>query len=183
MQPNPLINPYNQTVAVLMQGLLAEQSTGAALPAQRLSFLRSTVPNTARPERALAHYVDAKRSTVDVPVVVSVPYNRLDIQRYAQLYPEHLRYVPWSSSDPITLVEVLAYIAAHLGMLLDVDDVLLTRTDPTPIDVIDEVLITPIPTHPLWYGQLRLWLVPSTDLRSLITRRTYVALDVTELPD
>lgn len=180
MQPNPLINPYNQSVAALMQGLLAEQLTGAALPLQRMSFSRTTIPDPALPNEAIAHYLDLKRSTPAVPVEVTTAYERLNLQRYAALYPRHMHYLPWGT-DQVEDVAVLNYVQQNFNILLVPTDVSIAQTAPDEGSVTRTITVTPVADHPIWYGQLQLWAVPAADLRSLIARRVYTLLDVTAL--
>lgn len=176
MQPNPLIKPYTQATAELMQGLLAETPGRFAIPLERLTFQRSEVPDPARPEQALAFYRDGRRVSDEL---IPIPYHRLDLSRYVGLYPIHQHYIPDHlldlGLDPIAAV--LEWLLQHLGVRLDLIDIALT------IETVDPqtrtVVIVPRPAHPVWYGTLTLWVVAVHDLRHSVTRRNYLALDVT----
>lgn len=176
MQPNPLIKPYTQATAELMQGLLAETPGRFAIPFERLTFHRSEVPDPGKPEEALAFYRDGRRTSDEL---VPIPYHRLDLSRYVGLYPIHEQYIPAHlldlGLDPMGAV--LTWLLEHLGVRLDLIDVEVTieTTDPQTRSVV----IVPKPAHPVWYGQLTLWVVAVSDLRHNVTRRNYLALDVT----
>ena len=175
MQPNPLICHYNQPSVALMQGLLATQSTRAVIAENRLAFLNSEIPDPAHLERAVGLYEDLRRPD-DPPY--RIPYSRLDIERYMRLYPAHLLYLPWGTS-PATLGQILTYISQNLGTLLDVSEITaLIAEDPDETGAL-AITIDPMFHHPVWYGQLKLWQVPATDLRSLITQRHYPLLNPT----
>lgn len=179
MQPNPLINPYNQTTAALMQGLLAETRTRFAIDAARLSYHHTSVPDAQQPAKAIAYYTDHKRP--DLEQGIPMPYRRLDIDRYVGLYPTWLRYLPWSD-DTFTVEDLLTYVSQNLGVLLMSEDVDVDIAETEDATGARSVVITPHPIHPIWYGQLALWVVAATDLRYLITQYNYAQFDPTELP-
>ena len=183
MQPNPLIKPYTQATAELMQGLLAETPGRFAIPLERLTFHRSEVPDPAKPESALAFYRDGRRTSDEL---IPIPYHRLELSRYVGLYPIHERYIPAHLVDDVdgtveAVNAVLQWVVDHLGVRLDLIDIEFLMV-PDPEDFQTRVVtIIPATTHPVWYGQLTLWVVAASDLRHNVIRRNYLALDVTAL--
>lgn len=180
MQPNPLINPYNQTTAALMQGLLAETNNRFAIDPNRLSYVRSEIPRpVAEPETAYAHYRDTRHG----PDGATIPlqYQRLDINIYVNFYPAHLRFLPWMDRE-FTDTELLTYVSQNLGVLLLLEDVSIDRNavETSPAEQ-QKIYIHPNQLHPIWYGALELWVVNENDLRGVITHRHYPQFDPTAL--
>lgn len=180
MQPNPLINPYNQATATLMQGLLAETKNRFAIDPNRLAYVFSEIPRPeADPETAFAHYRDTRHG----PDGVTIPlqYQRLHIDVYVNFYPVHLRFLPWMDRE-FTDTELLAYVSQNLGALLLLEDVTIVRGEVQSSPVAQQKLyIQPNQLHPIWYGALELWVVNENDLRGVITHRHYPQFDPTAL--
>ncbi len=179
MQPNPLINMYNQTTAALMQGLLAETKSRFAIDPDRLSYVRSEVPSPERdPELAIAYYRDVRRGTEGTQIPMQ--YQRLHIDVYANLYPVHLRYLPWMDRE-FTDDELLIYVSENFKVLLMLEDVTIQIQESNSNPPAQQITITPKWQHAVWFGSLQLWAVQENDLRSVIAQRHYPQFDPTAL--
>ena len=170
----PIVTPYAQTIPAVMNYLLSRTAPNFRIDMAQVEYVDSVFEHRD-PDRAEALF---RHTAAPEGSVFRIPYRRLDIDRYADLSPPHKRYLALASTD-LDLPVVLALVLERYQVLLDPTHVQLAVNADPDDPTRQSVIVQPVPTHPVWIGQLQLWNVAANDIRLHVTRYHHPDIDPT----
>lgn len=171
----PIVTPYAQTIPAVMNYLLARTYPRFQIAADQMQYVDSIIDDPARPERAEARYRHIAKPD---GALNQFSYTRLNLDRYADLYTLNWRYLAVGNAVPAdeTLFD---YVLTHFQVLLTGEDAIVEFAPELDETNALSIIIRPNTDHPIWFGALRLWAVPTDDIRALVTKLVHHTIDPT----
>lgn len=177
MLPLPKLSPYGQTVPAVMNYLLSHTYPRYAISSRLMQFVDSVVEDPAKPELATARFTTFA-APEDEPV--RLPYQRMELARYCELFTPNLRYLPLGDTVPSN-DQLLEYVLNAYQILLIEQDVAIDVSDELDSTTARRITVTPVTDHPIWYGAMELHITTVDDIRPNILRLVYPGLNPTDI--